>query len=233
MFLNINDKSIIEHTAKLESLHKSAFPVAVRSTLNDAAFDMKTKRLPAVFDKNFIIRSRTFLRSHTGVRKSPNTFDVRAMRSEVGIIRGKSDSGDELAKQERGGVIDNRDYIPRPGARVSKSEAKKITSKQLLKNIQPKRAVKVKRKKDYVEGAFKAGKKGFIKYNNYLIQINNIRKTKAGLKITTAIRYSFKKGRSVKIKKSPFMLPAALMTQRRIPHMYIINAKRRYLKYIK
>ena len=41
MILNVNTDAVVALTNKLEKLHRSAFPVAVRSTLNSAAFDMK------------------------------------------------------------------------------------------------------------------------------------------------------------------------------------------------
>lgn len=43
MQLNVNTDATVALTNKLEKLHKSAFPVAVRSTLNSAAFDMKKR----------------------------------------------------------------------------------------------------------------------------------------------------------------------------------------------
>ncbi len=43
MKLDVNTDSAIQLTAKLERLHRSSFPSAVRNTLNDAAFDMKKK----------------------------------------------------------------------------------------------------------------------------------------------------------------------------------------------
>ncbi|MBL4809315.1 MAG: hypothetical protein JKY43_04565, partial [Phycisphaerales bacterium] len=44
---NVNTDAVVSLTNKLEKLHKSAFPVAVRGTLNSAAFDVKQKSMPA------------------------------------------------------------------------------------------------------------------------------------------------------------------------------------------
>ena len=70
---DIDAKDVVKATAKLERLHRSALPVSVRGALNDAAFDMKKNTIEKHFKKNFTIRSRTFVRSHSRALKSPKT----------------------------------------------------------------------------------------------------------------------------------------------------------------
>ena len=50
-FINVNSDAVVKYSDKLERTTRSAFPVAVRQTLNDAAFADK-KRLPAIAKKN-------------------------------------------------------------------------------------------------------------------------------------------------------------------------------------
>ena len=50
---DVNNKEVIKFTAKLERLHRSSFPSAVRNTLNEAAFNMKKTGLIDSAKKSF------------------------------------------------------------------------------------------------------------------------------------------------------------------------------------
>ena len=145
--LNVNNNDVIALTNKLEKLHKSAFPVAIRSTLNDVAIISKSEIVEKEFDQQFVVRKKNFIKSHTWVNKSPNTFNVNQMVSEMGVLKGKSQAGDELITQEFGGTVKKRDYIPTPKARVSKSPTKLIQrpnyrTKLKQRNTRPKKNYK-------------------------------------------------------------------------------------------
>jgi hypothetical protein len=229
--ININTNALVELTNKLEKLHKSAMPVAIRSTLNDAAFDMKQKTGPQEFDANFTIRKKNFFKSHTAVNKSPNTFKLKQMKAEFGIIKGKSEAGDNLEKQEFGGVIKNRSYIPLKEARTGKNPKKVLSRRFYLKNIKP-RGRNIYKNQELIKAAFSAGKGGFLIYNEILFQVKTISKAKGGkLNLKLNPLYSYKEGRAVTIKKAPFMKPAADKTMRKIPDLYFENAKRRFARH--
>jgi len=83
---NINTDDIVQLTLKLEKLHRSAMPVAVRQSLNRAAFNMKKTEIGKSFDRNFIVRRSAFIRAHSGYNPSSNTFDINKIVSEAGII---------------------------------------------------------------------------------------------------------------------------------------------------
>ena len=100
MSFNVNNHEVIKLTNTLDKIHRSAIPVSVRGSLNDAAFDMKKNTLGREFNDIFTIRRPTFLRSHTAANKSPNTFDINKMESSAGVIEGKSLAGDQLELQE-------------------------------------------------------------------------------------------------------------------------------------
>lgn len=221
---NINNDDVVELTNRLEKTHKSAMPVAVRGALNDAAFDMKKNRLEKVFQAKFTIRKKTFIRAHTVANKSKNTFNINEMKSEVGVIKGKSDSGDELINQEMGGTIGNRTSIAMDPARVGKNKTKAISKRHYLK------AVKAKKTNNLVRGAFKAGKGGYLLYRSTIFQVKSLKKTKRVPKIRLAAIYSYEKGRSVRIKKSPFLTPAAEISAKLIPDFFIKRAKAKLMK---
>ncbi len=63
---NINTDASVMLVNKLEQLHRSAFPLAVRGTLNAAAFDVKMKTLDESATQNFERRSPTFFKRFSG-----------------------------------------------------------------------------------------------------------------------------------------------------------------------
>lgn len=210
-FININNAEIVKFTNKLEKLHKSAMPVAVRQTLNDAAFDAR-KGLIKKFKKNFIIRNRTFITSHTAVNKCQNTFDINKMVSETGIIKGKTKSGDLLEKQEIGGNI-QRQRIPGSSVRMG-SNFRKPVVRQYYWN-------KFKNRKNGI--IYKSGESTIIKSKNSLFRIMR------GGKIATM--YTLNK--NVTIKASPFLEPASNEAANNLSKFFIQNAQKRFQKYLK
>jgi hypothetical protein len=221
---NINTSEVVELTNKLEKMHRSAMPVAVRGSLNDAAFDMKKNQVEQVFKSRFTTRKKNFIRSHTVANKSKNTFNINEMKSEVGVIKGKSDAGDQLEKQEFGGTIANRDFIPMDPARIGKNKKKLVSRKNYLK------AVKVKKAKNLVRAAAKAGKGNHILYNYTLFQVKGIRNTRRKTKLRLLPIYSFKSGRNVQISKQPFLKPAGENSAKKIPDFFIQRAKNKLMK---
>ena len=45
---------------KLRTMHRSNMPIAVRQTLNDAAFDVMKNTLPMIWKDDFIVRNKSF-----------------------------------------------------------------------------------------------------------------------------------------------------------------------------
>ena len=102
VLFNIDDTQLLRFNKKLRNMHRAAFPTAVRSTLNDAAFDVKSVTMPKEFQNQFTIRNRTFLSSHSGVTKAAG-WDIASMESHAGIMPRGSTSAEELRHQELGG----------------------------------------------------------------------------------------------------------------------------------
>ena len=218
MRLDVNTAQVIKFTDKLEQISRSALPVAVRMTLNSAAFE--TKRLvPIVASSKFITRNKSFFRSLTIVNKAGG-WDINSMQSEVGLNNTKDKVVSGLEKQESGGTIKGRGLIAMDTARVSKNHNKKISTANHLKNIHLSKS----RKKGTGTGfvIIKKGNKG------------TIFKTKSsGGKRNLIPLYSFSKGRQVSIKRSPFMEPASLRAQQRIPFLFIKEAEKQIKRHLK
>lgn len=228
---NINTDALVGLTNKLEQLHESAMPIAVRGTLNDAAFDMKQVTAPREFNDNFTIRKKTFFRSHTRVNKSKNTFDIDSMESSFGVIAGKSKSGDELEKQEHGGIVANRTYIPFKEARIGKTNSKLVSKRFYLKNIKASKK-NVFTNQEVIKASFRAGKGGYIIYDDVLFEVRAAKKRGTnGIYIKLNPVYSYKENRSVKVKKDPFMLPASIKTRKKMTRFYMVQANKRFKKY--
>ena len=210
-FININDAELVKLTNKLEKLHKSAMPIAVRQTLNDAGFETR-RGLIRTFKKNFIIRNRSFINAHAGVNKSANTFNIDQMIVETGIIAGKTKSGDLLEKQEKGGNI-LRQRIPSKNVRVSQNYRKLVQKRYYYKKF-----------KNRPNGViYRSGESTIIKTDNVVYRIH-----RGG---HFEILYTLNKNISIKAK--PFLEPAANEAAKNLPVNFQKNAQKRFEKYLK
>jgi hypothetical protein len=155
------------------------------------------------------------------------------MVSSCGVIKGKSKAGDQLIKQEFGGSIKNREFIPTKEARVSQSPKRVVSKRYYLKNIKPKKGKKIHQNQEFIKAAFKVGKGGFVRYNNILFEIRVLRKpSRNSIFIKTKPVYSVKPGRTIKLKARPFLLPAGKKSANKMGHFYFKNAESRFKKYL-
>ena len=214
---SVDTTEMREFKRKLDKISKSAFPISVRKTLNNAAYQMRTKTLPQSFKDEFITRRPNFIKHVSGFTKCQNTFNVNNMVSEAGILEGKSLAGDRLELQERGGIINNR-TVPFSD-RSGNSPTRKGESAE---NVQS---------PIYYARKFKDLKKGMISKNKQraifktdnavmMIQAGGIWKT------------LYLENRSVKIKKRKFVEPAGEFAAVQMPKTFI-NEFERYVKTVK
>ena len=214
---SVDTTEMREFKRKLDKISKSAFPISVRKTLNNAAYQMRTKTLPQSFKDEFITRRPNFIKHVSGFTKCQNTFNVNNMVSEAGILDGKSLAGDRLELQERGGIINNR-TVPFSD-RSGNSPTRKGESAE---NVQS---------PIYYARKFKDLKKGMISKNKQraifktdnavmMIQAGGIWKT------------LYLENRSVKIKKRKFVEPAGEVAAIQMPKTFI-NEFERYVKTVK
>lgn len=192
-------------------------PIAVRTTLNDAAF-MARRLIIKNFKKNFIIRNRTFIQSHAAANKCQNTFDINRMQSEAGIIQGKTKSGDLLEKQEFGGNI-QRKIIPSTNVRIAKNYKKLVQQ-----NLYAKKFMK------YKNGViYKSAESVIVKNDDGIYRIFRGYNKKNGTgKMETL--YTF--DRSITITKQPFIDPALIETASKLENLFVKNAQKQFAKYL-
>ena len=217
---NINMDAAVVMTNKLEKLHRSALPVAVRETLNSAAFDVKQRSLLQTTSKTFEQRKKTFFKAKSRVVKAKG-FNVKTMHSTIGFIDGdKNQAVDDLEKQERGGHIKGRSFIPMDTARISNSLKKNVRKKARITNIR--NIDRIKKKKDFHRVVNRVGVSGHIIYKKTLFEIKKINRGKIKLKPL----FSFQKGRAAKIKSTHFMKRSQSQSARLIPRFFNIEGKK-------
>ena len=216
-FLNINASETVKLTNKLEKLHRSAMPIAVRSTLNDAAF-MARKLIIKNFKSNFIIRNRTFISSHTAANRCQNTFDINRMQSDAGIIKGKTGAGDLLIKQEDGGTISRR-RIPSDNVRQARANRRLVNKNQYAKKL-------IGFKNGII---YRSSESTIVKNDKGIWRIFKGYNKKTG-KGRIERWYTF--NRSITITKHPFVDPASSETATKIESIFEKNAQKQFAKYL-
>lgn len=243
--LKIDSKALIKHTNNLEKLRKYDLPLAVRGTLNKVAFNLKQVTMPVSADKNFEKRKPNFFKANSKVVMA-NGFHVNSMRSTVGFVSTQLQYNNmavqELEQQEYGGAIPKRDFVPMDSSRIGESESKMVSAPNRLKNIKPKsraihaRNFKGSRKQKFLQAAIKAGKGGYVVAGlnkDVLRRINSIKRVSHRTVVKSTPLYSYKPGRSARIKETRFMRSATMNSASRLEKYYIEEANRRIAKAIK
>lgn len=245
MKLDINTDAVIRFTNILEKIHRSALPVAIRETLNNAAFDVKSNTMPESANKAFEKRSPNFFRANSSVSKATG-FKIDSMSATIGFTdtrlkdHSKNNAVSDLEQQENGGRIGGRSFIPLPDARIGSSNSKNVTSafrigktgqvsgkiidasKVSGKSPQQKfaHAVAMARR-----GGFVLGNAIFKNGNKILWKINSTNKTKDG-KFKMRKLYIVKSNRSVKVDSTRFMHIASMKSASNIEEWYIRQAEK-------
>ena len=242
--LNVNTEAVIHLTAKLERIKKSAFPSAVRSSLNDAAFEMKGKNIEASARQNMTVRNRTVFKKFTGVAKATG-FNVKTMQSQVGFIPKDGIKGKKvpegMERNEVGGtdnegamymeksrISNNRDRLVRRKARFDKNRIAKGTSSsrksKKLTNIQKMMASFNEKAPTFIETS-----KG-----KFLVQVTKMGKKSNG---KFAIKLDFlmrsRRKNPAKTKATHFVKEGAIKTSKQIEGFYIKNAEFQLKKFWK
>lgn len=212
--LDVNTDASIQLTARLERLHRSAFPSAVRNTLNDAAFEAK-KLIPKKANENFTVRQKNLFSRFSKVEKAKG-FDINSMVSKVGLDGTTQPKLiDGLAKQETGGTLKGRKLTPHNEARVSGSYGKKLKSKHQFKNI-GKIGTRNKRIRNAKYFVIENGNKETVFEN---LGNNKIKPV-----------YNKRKSKNTTLKKKPFIAPSAIEASRKMERFYFKNANYQFTR---
>ena len=226
--INIGTDEVVKFTNKLEKMHRSHLPVAVRQTLNKAAVDMRNKSLPETYKKAFIQRDKSFLRSRSRFQLAQG-FDISGMESKAGIA-GNDNTTRGLAMQSRGGAISNRAFIPMDTARTSDSHQKKVRKKARLSAIAIRHRIKAGDARQMIKTAYKTGVGGHLLYGDTMFEIRSIRRRGQNSFIKMKPLYSYEKGRSVQVSKKDYVERAATMQGYKMNNNFAAFAQKRIMK---
>jgi hypothetical protein len=227
-------------TVKLKEISRSAFPVAIRTALNSAAYDVKKNTLQKSADKHFVKRSSNFFKANSRVIQAQG-FDINSMEAAVGMnetgLKGAHNYAvKDLQKQEFGGTIVSKSFIPINTARAGKSLGKNVLASNRLNGINKivdARHAKGKNDKEkFVKSVFFAGVGGYVlaRFRSKMIlwRVNSL--SKIGDKFKLTALYSFKQHRAVSVHPTGFMHEAGNISRKKIEDFYIIEAKKQLAK---
>ena len=163
-----------------------------------------------------------------------------SMESEVGFVSlgSKNPAVDNLEEQERGGTIDDREFIPIDSGSRSRGKAdRNVVKRSQLRNLPEFKDVskqKGKNRKQRMYLAALKGKKGDLMLTeDRVIRIDKISsnlKTR-GTKVKFKMLYSFKENRKVKVEKTGFMKTAANWSASDTPRFFKEQFEREFKKF--
>lgn len=137
--LKIDSSACINAAYALTEINRSALPVCVRQTLNQASLDVKLD--VSDNDKNpFVHRHKTFFKASSHIDYAKG-FDVNTMRSAIGFMPNpnKKTANDfsvqDLEQQENGGQIGGKAFIPTKAARRSGQYKKSVMERFRMSEI--------------------------------------------------------------------------------------------------
>lgn len=237
LVLRVDSDENIAFANKLEKIHRSALPSAIRNTLNQAALMVKKETLLESAKSNFKERQPNFFKANSKVDFAKG-FNVNSMESVVGMFSNKLKGEDNYAvknleQQEEGGQIEGRSFIPMKQARISGWKVTKPKFRMAqMNNVVDVNKVRAKNKKQkYIKAAFKAkslfGDAAFIlgnpwKGNRTLSKIDDV--STGPLLIKRTPLYTFRKGRKITVSGTNFMKRASLEVGMNIDHIFVVNA---------
>lgn len=248
--LNVNTDAAIILTAKLERLNKSAFPSAVRSSLNDASFAMKKKEILGSAKLNMKVRNPSFFRKFTGVKRATG-FDVNSMYSEVGFIntdpnpiKGKKAIGGMESNEVGGSDNTGSMYLGKARGQNSLKRKVKMAKRYDRKKLAQGHLKSVRNTKKggrstvmAMMAGFEEGKPVFIRAKSgigYVVEVKgvfNMLTGKRDFKVDFIMRSRKKK--TAKAKATHFNREAALKTQKKMDEFYLRNATFQFNKILK
>lgn len=244
MHISIDQKEFYKHANRLKQVHKSALPVAVRNTLNSAAFDTKQKTMPAVAKKTFEERRKNFFKANSRVEKAQG-FSLAQMHAKVGFIPigGTNQAVEDLEQQERGGVIGGRSFIPLKMARVGRSWDRNVRRNVRISAIKHKitdsKDSRGKNKKErFTKAALHAGKNGYVlgnkvnsRGNRILYDIRSVKRKGRKTVVRSMPIFAVKTNRKVTVKRTDFMREASKLSAHKMELFYNKHAKNQLKKY--
>lgn len=235
---NINTDASVIFANKLEKLHRSGLPLAIRGTLNDAAFEVKKNAMPKYTKETFEERRRNFFKANSKVEGAQG-FDINRMQSTVGFLSSGLHSPStnyavrDLKEQEEGGNIGGRSFKPLPDARIGKTMSGNVRPNNRISQIlKSGNVVDVKDSKgaDWsqrsIRASLHAGKGGYVLGGKILWRVSSITRVGRNIRFEKEKLYSFTKSGTAKVHATGFMKKASLEVQKEMEMFFRIQANK-------
>ena len=244
--LNVNTDEVVRYSNKLEKLHRSAFPIAIRGTLNNAAFDVKQKTMPVSAEKEFVNRQPNFFKANSKVNMAKG-FNVRTMQAEIGFttdkLKGSNQAVEDLEQQEHGGIIKGRTFIPnRTGVKAATAFNKNVKRTNRVTSILAQKRIKLRKQKGSnwairaIKASIKAGVGGLVQdwkpgRGGLVWRVKSIKRIGLNTRFERVDLLYINKSGNVRIKTATgFMKKATLKTAKKLEGFYIKQAKKQIEK---
>ena len=221
------------------------FPSAVRSTLSDAAFEMKKKNILESAKRNMTVRNQSFFRRYTGVKRATG-FKVDSMYAESGFSNSnelKAKKALEGMEHNEFGGSDNTGAMYLAKARTSNSLKRLVRKKARFDKSKLAKGTSTKmrsKKLDFARNAMASVKENaptFIETSKgkFLVQVKKVT-TDAGhkkLKVKMDFLMRSRRQHVAKAKATHFNKEAAIKTSKQIEVFYKKNAEYQIKKFWK
>ena len=224
--INFKSPDFKKLTVALSGFHRSAYPSAVRGTLNRAAFDVKQRTLKTSTEQAFNDRSNfRFFKAFSGVDKATG-FDVDAMSADVGLLKGVNDDIDNFAGYEGAGSSKKRSFIPidrtRTGGNRNKKRAKRNYHTSIRNIVKTSQSSGKTQKQKLIRSAIVAGKGGHVLHNRILFRVVTLQSSikQRRLKVRFIPVYKYNPGRVDRLRKNKFLSRASTNTAFRIGQFF-------------
>lgn len=237
---DVNTEGVIHLTARLEQLNKSAFPSAVRSTLSDAAFEMKQKNILESAKRNMKVKAPNFFKANTGVERARFSRNIESMSATSGFVnkRGiKANKAVEYGMEANEvGAVDSTGLMYKKATRTGRGLVRRnryYDRAKLTVNRSNKKG------NSYVQSAFASlkDKKPIMvdtKNGRAMIMVKSITqykrankkagRTKGQLKINSVLLMMDRTVKKAKAKATHFVKESAIKTQKQMEGFYQKNA---------
>ena len=235
--LNVNTDAIVQFANKLDRIGKTVLPNVVKGTLNDAAFDLKTKTMPSLASQ-FINRQANFFKANSTYDKAEGS-NINSMRSMTGFYDNKLQNAStnyaikDLEQQEHGGTISGKSFIPMDKARKSgwnttTTSKLRITNLPKLTNVSNAKGQGWEQR--FIKSAVHAGKNGFVLSANTgkggaVFRIKGFAHFGKNTHVFYEKVYSFSKNRKIKVNPTHFMEKASLKSAGKLDDFFIKRAQ--------
>lgn len=234
MRIVIDSKDLKRYKADLNKMSRSAYPIAVRNTLNNAAFEMKKNQLhKAAKDRFEYTRAKNFFKRFSYVNKSFG-YNINRMQSKVGM----RDLGQKSAKaavqnmdmHEKGGTI-TKGSMYLESTRITNKRGRLVRTKQRLR-----KGMVIKNPKGtFVQKAINASMRQKPFWHKagglfYLIKVDSFTKTAKGISFKSSVL--MRQRQNARIKPNKFISLAARKTEAKIPNLYKIEFEKQLRRYV-